>query len=301
MTRDAGLTLIEVLIAMLIVLVVTAGSLAFVARGRDAGRAAESLAQLEESLDAALAVLVDGIRESGFLGLAPPMSAVGGATPVGAAESPELAVAGSCGASLAHDLAQPLAAADGAYRAAPAIAIGCRASPGGRARAMTDTLILRHAAALPAQPAAGRLQLETNLRAASLRADGIAHLGPEARWHDLEVGVYYLSEDSTGRPGWPSLRRKRLVGGTRPSFQDEELVSGIVDFQVELGVDDAADVDVSVDRWIAPRPVSGGEFLRAVRIELEAVSDIAEGTVPGGARRKRVSRIVELRNGGAAG
>lgn len=301
MRRSAGLTLVEVLVAMLIVLAVTAGSLAFVARGRDAGRAGEALAQLEETLDAALAVLVDEIRSAGYLGLAPPMSAVGSATPVGAAEAPELAVAGSCGASLAHDLAQPVAAADGAYRAAPAIAIGCRASPGGRAQALTDTLILRHAGASPGRPVAGRLQLETNLRAAQLRADGVARLGPDARWHDLEVGVYYVSEDSTGRPGWPSLRRKRLVGGTRPAFQDEELVSGIAEFQVELGLDDAVDADASVDRWIAPGAISEGQVLRAVRLELEAVSDIAEGSIPGGSRRKRVSRVVELRNGGATG
>ena len=64
--------------------------------------------------------------------------------------------------------------------------------------------------------------------------------------------MYYVSRDSTGRRNWPSLRRKRLVGGTRPAFQDEELVSGIADLQVTIGLDDPADLDADVDRWINP-------------------------------------------------
>jgi hypothetical protein len=213
-------------------------------------------------------------------------------------ERADLAVAGGCGASLAHDLAAPLVAVDAAYAAAPGVALGCRPSPDGRAMAGTDTLILRHASAEPAPAQAGRLQLETNLRSALLAANGAAALGPGARRHDLEVGVYYVSRDSTGRRDWPSLRRKRLVGGTRPAFQDEELVSGIADLQVLAGLDDSADADDAVDRWIRPDEPMDGSVLRALRIELEAVSDIPERDQPGLARRKRVSRIVELRNGG---
>ena len=93
-------------------------------------------------------------------------------------------------------------------------------------------------------------------------------------------------------------RAAAVVGGTRPSFQDEELVSGIADFQVELGVDDPADPDDAVDRWIRPGEPMNGAMLRALRIELEAVSDIPERDQRGLARRKRVSRVVELRNPG---
>jgi hypothetical protein len=295
--RAAGVTLVEILVAMLIVLAVTAGALAFVARGRDAQRAGESLARLEETLDAAFVILAEEIRAAGYLGLAPPASPVAGATPVGTAEVAALAVAGSCGQSLAHDLDEIVAAADGAYLAAPGIPIGCRASPNGRLQTAADTLILRHAGADAVSPAAGRLQLETNLRTAALRADGIAGFGPAARWHDLEVGVYYVSADSTGRAGFPSLRRKRLVGGTRPAFQDEELVSGISDLQLEFGLDDAADADLSIDRWVVPDAAAGNSLPRALRVELEARSDVIEASQPDRSRRKRVSRVIELRNG----
>lgn len=297
MMRLAGLTLVELLIAMVITLAVVAGSTAFVGRGRAAHRTSESLAQLEESLDAAFTLLADEIRSAGYLGLAPPRTLVAGSSALGTAEPAGLAVAGGCGLSLALDLGQPFSAADGAFAAAPGVAIACRPSPDGRVTPGADTLVLRHALGEEGRAQAGRLQLETNLRSAVLAADGAATLGPGARWHDLEVGVYYVSADSTGRAGWPSLRRKRLVGGARPAFQDEELVSGIADLQVAIGLDDPLDADDAVDRWAVPGDLAGG-VPRALRIDLEAISNIAEPGLAGANRRKRASRIVELRNAG---
>ncbi len=296
MTRSSGLTLVEVLVAMLLVLLVIAGSLAFVARGRAAHRTSEALAQLEESLDAAFAVLVDEIRHAGYLGLAPPASAVDGATALGTSERPGLAVVGSCGDSLAHDLQSPMVVADAAYEAAPGIPVRCRPAPDGRYAFPADTLVVRHAASEAGRPQAGRLQLETNLRAAALSASGLGRLGADSRWHNLEVAVYYVSADSTGRRGWPSLRRKRLVGGTRPAFQDEELVSGIADLQIEIGLDDPADADTAVDRWIGPGEPQLGGSARALRVEVEARSEVPELSQPEMSRRKRVSRVIDLRN-----
>jgi hypothetical protein len=298
--RNAGLTLVEVLVAMLLVLVVVAGATAFVTRGRAAHRASESLAQLEESLDAAFALLVDEVRLAGYLGLAPPATPVSGSSALGSPERPDLAVSGGCGPSLAQDLGIPLAAVDAGYAAAPGVPLSCRASPDGRAMPQADTLVVRHAAPEAGRAQAGRLQLETTLRAAALAANGVATLGSGARWHDLEVGVYYVSRDSTGRRGWPSLRRKRLVGGARPAFQDEELVSGVDDLQVSIGLDDPADADGAVDRWIWPSEPFLGGTPRAIRLELEAQSDIPERDQPGFTRRKRVARVIELRNGGVA-
>ncbi|HEX9707674.1 MAG TPA: PilW family protein, partial [Steroidobacteraceae bacterium] len=169
----------------------------------------------------------------------------------------------------------------------------------GRHAPNADTLVVRHAAAVDTRPQSGRLQLETNLRTAALSASGIGTLGTDARWHDLEVGIYYISADSTGRRDWPSLRRKRLVGGTRPAFQDEELVSGIADMQIEIGVDDPADADTAVDRWIRPGEPRPEDSIRALRLELEALSDVPEPAQPGMSRRKRVARVIELRNHGA--
>jgi hypothetical protein len=299
--RQAGLALVEVMIAMLLVLAVSMAALAFVARGRDAQRAGESLARLEETLDDAFAVLEEGIRMAGYLGLAPAGTAVAGAAPVGAPEPGDLVVAGGCAPSLALDLAHPVAASDGAYEAAPGRPLDCRPSPRGRHLTGSDVLILRHASAQESAPVDGRIQVESSLRAARLTADGLAALGDGARWHDLEVGAYYISADSTGRDGWPSLRRKRLVGGSRPAFQDEELVAGISDLQLEFGIAAARDADAAVDRWEPALDAAPGGSLRALRLTLQAQSDVAEPGQPGRSRSKRATRVIVLRNAGASG
>ena len=283
---------------MVIVLVVVAASTAFVTRGRARiGRARRWPRSRSRSTPVPHAA--DEIRLAGYLGLAPPATAVAGSRRSAASSGRTSAVSGSCGKSLALDLVSPVAAANSGYAAAPGVPLGCRASPDGRPGPATDTLVLRHAAAEAGRAQAGRLQLETNLRSAALAANGIATLGADARWHDLEVGAYYVSRDSTGRRDWPSLRRKRLVGGTRPAFQDEELVSGIVDLQVTIGLDDPADLDADVDHWIQPGEPALGGTPRALRIELEAQATFRTRP-PGMTRRKRASRVVELRNTGAA-
>jgi hypothetical protein len=295
MRRIAGLTLVELLVAMLLMLAVTAAALAFVARGRAVHRDGESSARLEEALDAAFALLVSETRLAGYLGLAPAGTAAEGTTLLGMPEISGLAVAGGCGPSLAHDPA-PLVAADGDWSAGPGLPLGCRPSPRGRQQPGSDVLVIRHAAESESSPVPGRLQLETNLRAARLVADGSSLLGDGARRHDFEVSVYYVSADSTGRDGWPSLRRKRLVGGNRPAFQDEELVSGIGDLQVELGLDEAGDGDEAVDRWAMPGSPPASGSLRALRVTLEAQSDVAQAGLEERSRRKRASRVIELRN-----
>jgi len=312
MKRASGLTLVEMMTAMLLVLAVSAGTLAFVARGRAAHRTSEAIARLEETTDAALALLVDELRMAGYLGLAAPGSPVAGASSLGTAELPELAAAGGCGLSLAHDLGTTVSAADGAFGVTNSSPLRCSAGPQGRVVAGSDTLTLRHASAAATEADPGRLQLETSSRAARLMADGAPRLGASGRIHDLEVSVFYVSADSTAQRGWPSLRRKRLIGGGGPAFQDEELVTGIEDLQVEIGLDAAVDQDTAVDRWVAPTEVFGADAPRAIRLWVRARSDLPEHPdvvqpalsyanrdEPRASlryRRKLSSRIVELRN-----
>ena len=108
-------------------------------------------------------------------------------------------------------------------RAGPGRAAGCAASGG--ARRGSDTLTVRRAAtpAVAADP--GRLQLlvdRSDERRRWLLADGIAPAGaaPSAErleWHDLQLDIYYISNDSVGAPGTPALRVKSLTRGVRPA------------------------------------------------------------------------------------
>jgi type IV pilus assembly protein PilW len=312
MRRIKGLTLVELMIAMLLALLASAGAIALVARGRAAQRTGEAVAKLEETTDAAFSILVEELRMAGYLGLAAPGSHIIGASTISVVEAPDLVVTGGCGNSLAHDLNTTVTAADGSYRVDTAAPLRCGAGPNGRVVAGADTLTIRRASATVAASDAGRLQIESSLRAARLMTDGIARLGAGARIHDLEVSVFYVSADSTAQRGWPSLRRKRLIGGSRPAFQDEELVPGVEDMQVEFGLDDLDDEDGSVDRWVTPAAIPANDTPRAIRLWIRARSDTPENPAfnlpalsysnrveasgSGRYRRKLSSRVIELRN-----
>jgi hypothetical protein len=222
----AGFTLVELMIVTVLTLLGVASALSVVARGRGAYRSVETRAQLEETARAALDTLAREARLAGYLGLAIPGSAVTGATAVGAPPPPDLAVGGGCADSLALDLGRPLSGADGRFAATADLPLDCDPSPRGRVVPGADTFIVRRAGTSPAAPDPGRLQLESQRWAARLLADGQRQLSDDSMINDLEASVFYVSGDATGAIGRPSLRRKRLVGGSAPSFQDEELVGG---------------------------------------------------------------------------
>ena len=158
----------------------------------------------------------------------------------------------------------------------------------------------RHAedeAGAPA-PAERQREAEAERRRDRHLPDGAGDRDRADREQILEREMQADAEHQQDHADLGELRRKRLVGGTRPAFQDEELVSGIADLQVLVGVDDLADADEAVDRWIEPGVAAGAANIRALRIEVEAQSDVPERDQPGLVRRKRVARVVELRNAG---
>lgn len=273
MNSQQGLTLVELLVAATLMLLAFAGALSLLAATRSTWTAGQAQSELQETARAALDLITADLRLAGHLGLAPPGTPVEGAQPLGTPELAALAVAGRCGASLAHDLARPVAAADGRYGASQEIPLGCAASPAGRVVPDADTLVLRHAAGEAVSASAGRLQLESTRRAARLFADGGRRLGAGSRVGALQASVYYVSADSTGAAGLPSLRRKRLVGGTRPAFEDEELLTGVADLQVEFGIAAGAGPP---ERYVNPSDLPGGTPVRSVRLWLLLRSDRPE-------------------------
>lgn len=314
MKRHTGFSLVEVMVAALLVALAVGSALTLAAQGRRAHRTAEARARLEDSARAALDLLAYEVRLAGYLGSLPPGSPVEGATPVGSPAPAGLTVAGNCLESLAIDLGQPIAGADGAHEASAGWPLGCPPSPGGRGVPGSDTLVLRRAAVTPSGPDAGRLQLETTRRSGRLLSDGSIRAGTGATVHDVEVSVFYVSRDSTGSPGLPSLRRKRLVGGTTPSFQDEELVRGVGDLQVEAAL--AADrASVAASGYVPLGDLPVGTPVRTLRLWVLAEGDMADGddeqrpalvyanrewpSRSSQTARLVASRVVEPRNAGA--
>jgi hypothetical protein len=302
------------MIATLLVALGLASSLSLVARGRGAYRSVEARMQLEETARAALDILSDEIRMAGYLGLAAPGSSVVGSTKTGTAAPPDLAVAGGCVDALALDLARPLAGADGTFAAGTGLPLGCDPAPLGRTVPGADTLIARRAAATQSAPDPGRLQLESQRWDARLMADGQRRLGDDSAINDIEASVFYVSRDAIGAAGRPSLRRKRLVGGSAPSFQDEELVPGVEDLQVEFGLTRSSDAAPEFQDYVLTDALPEDAQLQSVRlwvlvrsesanpvaVQLPALSYANRVQAPETSRYPRLlaSRTIALRNPG---
>ena len=255
-----GFSLLELLIALALSLTLIGGYFSVLQRCRSLFASNDSVAQTHDAARHALAVIAANIEHAGFYGFAPAAAVqlVRDGTVIASenemhqptAERAATPVAGlptgahDCGVNFAVDLRRPVQGTDNGYSGTGT----CEptASAGG-ARPGADTLTLRHASLEVADARAGRIQLFT--RAASslplrLFADGhvpgIRDSSSELR--DLDVRTYYVANHSVGNPGLPALRVKSLTESHGAAqFRDEEVMPGVEDLQVELGIVDAGE------------------------------------------------------------
>jgi len=167
---------------------------------------------------------------------------------------------------------------------------------------------------------ANRLQVyairDTSRSAQFLFADGNAPgpLDDDHEVHDFLVRTYYVARDSVGRRGVPALRVKSLTRvGTGLAFDEDEVMTGVEDLQVQFGV--SVDGSGRASHYVNP---DSSELPAAqvvsVRVWLRVRADEAEPTfvdtrtyryadiefTPAGAernfRRVLMSRAITLRN-----
>jgi type IV pilus assembly protein PilW len=323
-----GVGLVELLVAMTLGLGLLGGALTVYLKARDVHATLETTARLQEVAQHALGLIESDVRMGGFLGLTSrPELVTNLAGALTDASGGTVALRG-CTEHWATRLAQPLGGWDQSAAAWP-LEAPCR--PNGRWRDSTDGLIVRRASAERIeQTAAGLKAYHRHVLIASSRtaaqvfvgdADGSipaayaqadpADAPPQADTRRLLVHAYYVSADSSVAAGYPSLRRKRLVSG--PAVQDEEIIPGVEDLQVQYGVD--ADGDGSADRYVSADALAAGTAVLAARIWLRvraherdpAWDDATHYTyanqderVPATERAFRrvvVSRTIHLRNG----
>ncbi len=278
-----GSGLVELMIAMVLALLLIGAAVAAFVKGRETHATAETVAQLQETARYALGVIQSDLRMSGYLGLH------GQSALIANLDGPLTSPAGDavqfdgCTPLWATNLDEPVGGWDqagGRYGLAP----GCAANGGWRAS--TDGLVIRRASAdrIP-QTAAGLRVYARHVLIATSHATGLVFVGdadgtipagyadsdsaagtPLSETRRLLVHAYYVSRSSSEGAGFPALRRKRLVAG--PAVQDEEIIPGIDDLQVQYGVD--GDHDGSVDRWLDAIEVAEGMPVLAARIWLRA-------------------------------
>jgi type IV pilus assembly protein PilW len=295
----AGFSLVEILIALVLGLSLLAAFLVVLERCRNELTANESLARVQDSARLALTLLSADIEHAGFLGFAStatPRVVRAGAVLAGATDlsQPDVdaaatAVAGlpagahDCGINFAVDVGRPVQASNNMYGLGMFPTDCAPTASAGGARDDADTLTLRHASLGTTAARAGRIQILSRRLAAhgdiDLFADGRAPepLDEHHVVRDLEVRTFYVANSSVGQPGFPALRMKSLTesrGGAQ--FRDEELVPGVEDLQVELGIASGTGPEERVSYVTADAEAARTGRVVAVRLWLRIRAEFTE-------------------------
>jgi type IV pilus assembly protein PilW len=275
--QAAGFSLIELMVALTIGLVMIAGAGFVFAKSRDIYRTMETTARLQENARYAMNIIEADLRMANFWGLLsdPDLFTNSATTAVPFTTS----VGSNCGPNVAFvtDVAKPVEGTNNTYT------LSCGANGSGAA-AGTDVLIVRRASTerIPqsvagVQAEAGRLLIESSRTQAEIfkaaspgaipatyaQSDPVGQ-PPLADTRRLIVNAYYIGADSSVAAGYPSLRRKTLITG--PAFQDEEIIPGVEDLQVQFGVD--VNGDRNADVFVNPGSVPSGGVVVAARVWL---------------------------------
>ncbi len=264
--RQRGLTLIELLVALSIGAFLIIGAVTVQSQTRKTFTVNESQARLQETARFALSVLESDIQLAGLYGYSNNPNGIKIQTADGLKDASVMrfdsdksvtggGVYDDCGKNQVFNLYWPIQAEDGAWK------LGCDPDPSGQIPG-TDTLTVRHTGTEKVDPVAGRLQLYTHrLISEDQRfiTDGVVP-GPGleddvAEVRDYFMRTYYVAQDSEGRPNLPALRVKWIDSKDGDgSWEDQEVVRGVEDIQIELGVDPGqagADGNIEMEHGVA--------------------------------------------------
>jgi type II secretory pathway pseudopilin PulG len=274
--NSGGITLIEMMIAMAISSFLLLGLTTIFSQARTVYRVTERIARTEETLRFAQAILRSDIEMAHFLGRTVH------------AENLDIA-SGITITCRKRDVTDWAFAVTRPVESHPDFdALPCA---GTQPRTPSDTLVIRRARTQTGPPLAGSLQLSGNGRTGTLYRHPVEPSRAEPGDERFEFGInaYYVSDRSNDDESVPALRRLSLV---RDVIQDQEVISGISDLEVQLGIDMDGDRHVDIysddhDQGIGAVK-SDGQVV-AVRFRLGANSEY-----PG--YRRELTQTVFLRN-----
>ena len=269
-SRQSGVGLIELMVALVIGLFLILGAITVFSQSRTTYRTAESVARLQEIGRLAMDVVETDVRMADFWGMSNRADYIVNRTPPG--QTPPATFSGTqqanaavCGTTSAPgnyfvlNLDEYIGGSNNSY------GLTCAATS---YRAGTDALWIRRANSdQPTTMDLNRIYLQTSRIQGTLFVPGCNsptdlacipadYLPPASQSRELEAHVYYVSSASTNRTDVPSLRRKRFAnvnGATADAFIDEEIVPGVEDLQVRLGID--TNGDTNIDQYVNPGAV----------------------------------------------
>ncbi|HZE44857.1 MAG TPA: PilW family protein [Steroidobacteraceae bacterium] len=251
--RQAGLSLVELMVAMVIGLLLLIGATQVYINGHAAYDANESVSRMQETARYAMSILEPDIRMSNYWGLVKgAASIVSGQSPQTATSSPNWAGLTACGKNFATDLNTNLQADDNSYlltwdgsatahaacnslSTTDAPSVVWNTSP----MLSSDTLTVRRASAFTGTSTNNWLQICSSRTQGILMSTGSVCNAVSQQVNNLIVNAYYVDRNSRQQAGLPSLRRKTLISatGNQSAFFDQEVIAGVEDMQLQFGID----------------------------------------------------------------
>jgi len=263
MKRSRGLSMIELLVGLAIGSFIIVGAVMVYAQTRNTYAINETQARLQENGRYAMAILEPDLQLAGYYGYsnmptdfrygtAASAVAISQVEQVDGAATGLPAAGRACGNNFATDLIMSVQGSNSSSgpiaTCTPPTAAGMNAGAwylgSGTAGMGTDTLTIRRASTVD-QPAADTkyIQLYVNAlkRSNQYLFTGAAAPGPldtTRKIRNLIVRTYYVAQNARTRTNYPTLWRKSLdTDGAAPAVLDEEILPGVEDFQVQLGLD----------------------------------------------------------------
>jgi type IV pilus assembly protein PilW len=268
--RQRGVSLIELMVAMVIGLVLIGGAVYVYNQSRNNYTTNDVVARLQENGRFAMSVIEPDIRMSNYWGLVKGASAITGQAPQTAAS---LGAPTACGTNFTYDLNSNLEGNNNEYD------IDC-AAEGGGAIGSSDTLTIRRASTVAiAGTENDRLTVcSTRVMGRLLNNNTACTAAPNGQVNPLVVNTYYVARESDLNDQVPALRRWRLPAAGEAAalaFVGEEVIAGIEDMQVQFGIDPTGARGIAT-QYVNPDAVPADSQVVSVRIWLLVRSEARE-------------------------
>lgn len=249
--RQSGFSMIELLVAMAIGGFLIIGAVTMQSNTRKTFSVNEQQGRLQETARYVISVLEPEIELAGGYGYTnrpEDITYAGTGTFVTMLRTWSTQVGGlpagleSCGKHYAVDIISSVQAANNAY------SLTCAAQGGGH-NGTSDTITIRHAGTVAVAGDPTKFQLVTSRLCQGCNqlyvgATPVVDPSTDVQVRDMVVNSYYVARRSDARSDIPALRAKILTtNGAAPFVDDQEVIRGVEDIQVEFGVDSGIDQD----------------------------------------------------------
>jgi type IV pilus assembly protein PilW len=247
--RMLGMSLIELMTALVIGLLLIAGALTVYMQSRNSYRTTDSAARMQETARYAFDIIEPDVRLAGFWGMKKgPAAVTDVVTPAD--------VGNNCGgAGWVGDAAKYISGFDGDGTAGGWGGMTCGTT--GR-NVNSDVLIVRRASAETSALDVNKVQVQSNRAQATVFNSATAPGGygawPAAETRNMVANIYYIGTDN----GQPALRRVGLRG---KQMVDDPIIPDVLNMQVQFGID--ADGDGAAEKYVNPGSVGTATVVSA--------------------------------------